>query len=149
MGYGASAISQLANYNLYNDGTKAYVQKLFVEKRLPHQTFKAMPCPERGIVSFPYRGQLDKRRVPWDLIPTETWVALHELELAGLIINHPEEYVLSKAGWLFYVNVMYYLMPTRAKESMSDRIAFQHRKGRRFEDSTLEGLADLDGWLDM
>jgi len=147
VGYGLSAISQMQNYNLYNSPhISSYVQALLVDGTLPHKTVRAMASPERGIVLFPYRGKLDKRKVPWELIPDETWVALHELEVAGLVVNEPEEYVLSKLGWLFYVNLMYYLMPNAAKRKMSNIIA-SHYNGRKCGDTTLGG--ELEELIDL
>jgi coproporphyrinogen III oxidase-like Fe-S oxidoreductase len=146
IGYGASAMSQVPNYNLYNPRTKSYIRKLLADKELPWNRLRATNSPERGIVTFPYRGELDKRRVPWDLVPTETWVALYELQKAGLVVDDCDRYLVSKVGWLYYVNLMYYLMPKQGKESLSNNIIKQYRDGRLCGETTLEGLPDLKEW---
>jgi anaerobilin synthase len=40
-------------------------------------------------------------------------VALQEALDAQLIVDQGDRYELTKVGWLFYVNLMYYLMPER------------------------------------
>jgi len=47
---------------------------------------------------------------------------------------------LNHAGWLFYVNLMYYFMPNVGKEWISDTIDKQEQKGRRCGSTELSEL---------
>jgi anaerobilin synthase len=143
IGYGASAISQMMDFNLYNSPERhTYVTQLLDNKTLPHEAFGPVTSPERGVVSFPFRGVLDKGRIAWERLPDETWIALEEAMQAGLVIERPDRYELSYTGWLFYVNLMYYFMPKSSKEWITNRIQIQQANGRACGDSDLSGLFD-------
>jgi anaerobilin synthase len=141
IGYGSSATSRMIGFNLYNfPSRQAYVRELLSRRGLPHLTFGPLAAPERGIVYFPYRGILEKARVPWIHIPEETLLALSQAINAGLIVEFEDRYELTKSGWLFYVNLMYYLMPTRSKAWISGKIEQRRRSGRTHGDTDLTQL---------
>jgi len=141
IGYGSSAISQTPGFNMYNFvRRKAYISEIMNNRALPHLAFGPIFAPERGIVSFPYRGVLEKARVAWENVPDETLQALQEALAADLIVDQGDRCVLTQAGWLFYVNLMYYFMPSSGKRNVSERIEQQKRSGR----ST--GSTDLTVW---
>jgi anaerobilin synthase len=123
LGYGVSAISQVPGFNIYNFlGRQAYLREVLIKRALPHQVFGPLSAPERGIVTFPFRGVLDKSRVDWDRVSDETWFALEDAQEADLIADREDRYVLTNVGWLFYVNLMYHFMPTAGKRWISDMI---------------------------
>jgi coproporphyrinogen III oxidase-like Fe-S oxidoreductase len=141
IGYGSSAISRMPGFNIYNFAKRqAYVSEVLTNRALPHLCFGPIVAPERGIVYFPYRGTLQRSLVNWDRVPHETLAALQEALEAGLILDHAEKYVLTKVGWLFYVNLMYYLMPSPGKLCLSERMELQERNGRGC------GKTDLTEW---
>jgi anaerobilin synthase len=132
IGYGSSAISQMPGFNMYNFADRqAYMDEVLKNRVLPHLSFGPIAAPERGIVSFPYRGVLQKSRVDWDQVPDETLIALQEALETGLIVDQGEKYTLTKVGWLFYVNLMYYFMPSLGKHVISERIERQEGLGRK------------------
>ncbi len=138
LGYGSSALTQLPGYNVYNHPDRnEYISRVSAGT-LPWEACGAGDCAEKGVVTFPYRGVLDKSRISWDRVPSETLAALEEVVQAGLIVDANETYEVTERGWLFYVNLMYYLMPTRGKRWISDKIALQMASGRECE------LTDLD-----
>jgi oxygen-independent coproporphyrinogen-3 oxidase len=131
-GYGSSSLSQIAGFNLYNfENRHAYIDEVLTNRALPHRCFGPIAAPERGIVFFPYRGTLEKARIPWEDVPQETLEALQTALYAGLIVDEGKRYELAKTGWLFYVNLMYYFMPKAGKSWISDSIEKQEQKGRR------------------
>jgi anaerobilin synthase len=141
IGYGSSACSQLPGFNIYNFTNRhAYVNEVLTKRALPHFSFGPIGAPERGIVSFPYRGTLEKSRVAWSEVPEETVVALREALDAKLIVDLGERYELTKAGLLFYVNLMYYLMPSRGKHWISNQIERLQREGRQCGSTDLTHL---------
>lgn len=141
IGYGSSAISQIPGFNMYNfSNRQAYVSELISKQSLPHKSYGSVEAPERGVVSFPYRGSLNKIRVPWKEVPDDTLAALEQAQQAGLIFDQGDRYTLTDAGWLFYVNLMYYLMPESGKVRLSEKIELQKQKGHDC------GNTDLMGW---
>ena len=150
IGYGCSAISQLTNFNLVNTADRArYVAMVLEEKTLPHKAYGPVPCPERGVVLFPFRGVLDKARVPWERLGDETWIALQETIEAGLVSERSDRYELTSTGWLFYVNLMYYLMPQTGKRWITNLIEQRLSDGRHCGDTDLSGLLeDCDSSVD-
>ena len=138
IGYGSSASSRIANSNLFNfSNRRAYVKEILTEKSLPHMACAPTPAEERGIVTFPYRRVLEKERITWEAVPSETLTALHDAVTAGLIHDSVDKYEVSELGWLFYVNLMYFLMPEVGKRWISDNIDIQQRQGRNYEDTLL------------
>lgn len=141
IGYGSSALSSHAWFNLYNfPNRQAYVREVLVNRALPHNSFGPIAAPEKGIVTFPYRGVLDKSRIVWNSVPEETLARLSEASNAGLIIDRGETYEVTKLGWLFYVNLMYYFMPGFGKSWISQKMAYQNRGGRNCGDTALTEL---------
>ena len=143
IGYGSSALSQIPGFNLYNLANRQTYVKILETGALPHISFGPVAAPERGIVFFPYRGVLEKSRVPWDTVPDETLVALREAEDAELIVDHGGKYELTKVGWLFYVNLMYYLMPEQGKRWISNKIERHQQAGRSSGSTDLTELIPL------
>jgi len=141
LGYGASALSQLPGYNLYNCADRAeYVARA----RAGSFTWRAFGLGDRrekDIVNFPYRGELNKSGIRWEDIPVETIAALHELVDAGFIIDTGHAYELTTRGWLFYVNLMYHLMPQKGKQWISNRIAARQALGHHCEETILEPIS--------
>ena len=145
IGFGSSALSRLPGFNLYNlTNRKAYVREVLTNGALPHLSFGPIAAPERGIVSFPYRGTLVKTDVAWEKVPDETLMALQETSSAGLIIDRGDAYELTKVGWLFYVNLMYHLMPNTSKKWISSKIEQLNQKGRSCGDTDLMKLVGSD-----
>jgi hypothetical protein len=76
-------------------------------------------------------------------VPHETLSALRDAISAGLVNDAADKYEVSQLGWLFYVNLMYFLMPERGKRWISDNIEIQQRQGRDYEDTRLVQSGDL------
>jgi anaerobilin synthase len=150
IGYGSSAISQIPGFNLYNSTDyRKYTVRLLNDKTLPHEAYGPIASPERGVVLFPFRGVLDKSRPRWEHLPDATWIAFQEAMDAGLVVDRGDRYELSSIGWLFYVNLMYYLMPDHGKKWISDLMETKRAEGRSCGDtdlSPLMGEADVNAW---
>jgi len=138
LGYGASALSQLPGYNVYNHPDRAEYISRVRAGTLPWEASEVGDCFEKGIVTFPYRGMLDKSRIPWERVPSETMAAFEEALATGLIVDEDDSYKVTESGWLFYVNLMYHLMPFEGKRWISDRIASQMGGGRECEETGFE-----------
>lgn len=138
IGFGSSALSQLPGYNVYNTPSRlGYVASMRSGSRPGFSSFQIPLSPERGIVGFPYRGSLDMSRIPLGELPDATQKAFEELQRAGLVTGTDPCFALSDAGWLFYVNCMYYLMPDRGKQWISDRITSRLQQRHESEQTDL------------
>ena len=132
IGYGSSALSRIAGFSTVNAcSTLTYTNEILNRKGLAHLTFGPLPSPERGVVQFPYRGSLEKSRVAWANVPTETLAALQSALAAALVVDRGDRYELTHSGWLSYVNLMYYFMPLPGKVWLSRKIESLQRQGRR------------------
>ena len=67
---------------------------------------------------------------------SDTACATEAIE-AGLVVDRGTIYELSDSGWLFYVNLMYYLMPNRGKQWITRRIAARIDQGHECEQTEL------------
>ncbi len=139
-GYGAGAMGRYGPCSTSNIANREqYMQRLLDGERRPwFQGYTGLPAAEKGIVYFPYRGTLDKSRIAWDQIHPETRTALEESVAHGLAVDRGESYEITEAGWLFYVNYIYALMPRKAQERISHFIAHASvRDGRKPDDQLL------------
>ena len=67
---------------------------------------------ERGVIfHLPYFGWLDKSRIPWNLVPRGTTQKLDQLVAERMLVGDQNEYRITELGWVWYVNMMYYLSP--------------------------------------
>ncbi len=138
LGYGAAAVTQLPGFNFFNTGDRRnYVSRVFAGNTLPLAAYQTDRSPEKGVVTFPYRGFLEKSRTPWGLVPRETLEALDQLVDAGLVSENSSAYEVTETGWLFYVNLMYFLMPSAGRQWISDRISSRMAAGHQCEDTRL------------
>jgi anaerobilin synthase len=141
IGYGPSSMSRIAACNIFNFRSRsAYVRELLDNNHLPHWSGGPFMAEERGVVGFPCRGDLDKARIKWANVPEDTLTSLRQAIAADLVIDAGDKYIVTKLGWLFYVNLMYFLMPSQGKSWISDKIEFQRQSGRNHEDTSLLSL---------
>ncbi|KEO82590.1 coproporphyrinogen-III oxidase family protein [Tumebacillus flagellatus] len=140
IGFGSSAISQVHQYTMVNPNSMEGFIKAMHEGTLDVTTIQNLDCPEKGIVYFPYRGVLEKSRVDWARVPEETLVALQQAVDQGLVVEDAERYTLSPSGWLFYVNLVYFLTPSKGKQWLSERILLRIEEGREADEVQLYQL---------
>ncbi|MBL0388416.1 coproporphyrinogen III oxidase family protein [Tumebacillus sp. ITR2] len=137
IGFGSSAISQVHNYTMVNPNSMEGYIKAMQTESLDVTTIENLNCPEKGIVYFPYRGVLDKKRIDWERVPQETIQALQEAVDQGLVLDEGTQYTLSPSGWLFYVNLVYFLTPEKGKQWLSQRIEMRIEEGRSADEVKL------------
>lgn len=138
IGYGASAVTYMPGFNVYNEvNTGAYIKSWTDENPLQWSVPNGSSA-ERGIVTFPYRGDLKKDEINWERVPEETRSRFDIAQRTGMILEGKDHYSLSRSGWLNYVNLMYFLMPLRGREALSHRIQSQISRGKSVEDVYLQ-----------
>jgi oxygen-independent coproporphyrinogen-3 oxidase len=115
IGFGSSAISSVNRYTMRNVSSwERYVYTLMNDNKCEFsvgehdENFDA----SKGIIlHLPYHGYADKGRIIFDSVHPETLDALERLIAAGLVIERPDRYELTKNGWFWYNNLIYYLSP--------------------------------------
>lgn len=130
IGMGNSAISQVANHTVMNDGNRVtYVKNLLENNDVKISLTVGDGIPyERGIVlRLPYFGWLDKSRIPWEHIPNETTDKLDSLVSEGMLEEDDNEFRVTELGWIWYVNMMYYLSPASDQKVLDEFTALRRR----------------------
>lgn len=130
IGFGNSAISQVDKFTVMNDENRAsYTKRLLFDRDFKINLSVADGFPwERGIVlHLPYFGWLQKSRVEWSEIPTEMVEKLQRLVQEGLLEEDSEEYRITELGWIWYVNMMYYLSPQEDQRILDDFVNLKDR----------------------
>jgi len=85
------------------------------------------------ILRLPYHGEIDKRLVRWDQISPEVLDKLEDLKREGLVQDEGGRLAITKLGWYWYVNMMYYLMPREDQRVMNGMVVQQLKHpGRSF-----------------
>lgn len=141
----ACSPGRVPGYNFYVGGRQKYVYTVVHDGILPSIAYRVGKRAEKGVVSFPYRGVLVKSRVPWLFVSHETIHALQQLINADLVVENPNTFEVTEEGWLFYVNLMYFLMPNDAKRWLCSEIAARIAAGRECENTELRiGLQKSD-----
>ncbi len=130
VGFGNSGISQIGKYTVMNDENKV----TYVKSLLETGTFKInvsvgddVPY-ERGVVlRLPYFGWIEKDRILWDRIPYDLKGRLDRLVQERLIVEDDTEYRITELGWVWYVNMMYFLSPETDQRILDDFVALKYR----------------------
>ena len=134
--YGAGAFGQSGPYRIGNyQDRQTYCESL--EAKSPQPWFEVYRCGgdvERGIIYCPYRGHVEKARVRWDQLHLDTATALETAIADGLIKDNVNDMEVTEAGWLFYVNLMYLLMPVPARQKLDQRVTKSYSNSSRQED---------------
>jgi oxygen-independent coproporphyrinogen-3 oxidase len=136
MGFGVNAISSTIGHVMTQTHSKKVYREAISEGRIPCEI--SMHEPELDfarpiVLRLPYHGRVDKRRVRWDSVHPEVLEKLDRAKQEALIAEDGESLFLTKLGWYWYVNLMYFLMP-QADQRLINGMVLDKLKdpGRRF-----------------
>jgi anaerobilin synthase len=131
IGVGAGAISQTRRYKISNiENRNAYVKAILGGIDAHAFAYALDPCVERGIVCFPYRGELDATAIDWQAVPSYTQEALDRVCAARLAEKTVEGFRITKTGWLSYVHLMHFLARPEDQALLERRLAAYADEGR-------------------
>lgn len=123
LGFGVNAISLLQGCVLTKtNNRKDYIAGLSAGDTVAGQIsfFGADIAASRSFVTrLAYHGYIEKSKVDLSLAPPETISALKELLEADLVRETEDEILLTKDGWQWYVNIMYYCMPLSQRKLLN------------------------------
>lgn len=76
------------------------------------------------VLRLPYHGVVEKKKVSMDELPSGLLDRLDSLIKAGLISESENSYELTRQGWLWYSNIMFYLIP-ESEQNVLKKIVFE------------------------
>ena len=136
MGFGVNAISSTIGHVMTQTHSKKVYREAISQGRIACET--SMHGPELDfarpiVLRLPYHGRIDKRRVRWESVHPEVLEKLDRAKQEGLIAEDDESLFLTKLGWYWYVNLMYFLMPQADQRLMNGMVLDKLKDpGRRF-----------------
>ena len=137
IGFGVNAVSSTRGHVVTNTHSKKVYAESLAAGRFPctiSEHDESLDFARPVILRLPYHGEIDKRRVHWDRVPAEVLDKLGELQAEGLVKDSGERLEITKTGWHWYVNMMYYLMPQADQKVMNALVVDKLKdRGRRFD----------------
>ena len=136
MGFGVNAISSTIGHVVTQTHSKKVYREAITEGRIPceismHDCLLDYARPI--VLRLPYHGRVDMRQVRWDAAHPEVLDKLDRLKEEDLVTQDDASLSLTKLGWYWYVNVMYYLMPHADQLLMNGMVIEKLKdRGRRF-----------------
>ncbi|GGK41226.1 coproporphyrinogen-III oxidase family protein [Aliivibrio fischeri] len=114
IGFGVNAVSSIKNHVITNiSGREAYINSIN-NNNIPCSISKhtdVMDLVKPLLLRLPYHGEVEKKRTNSKQLPAEFTSKLRSLIDCNLIEETEDLYKLTKEGWEWYSNIMYYLMP--------------------------------------
>lgn len=126
IGLGNSALSYIAGVSIANTQSRErYVAALSQGAPVPVQVTHHSPAVNAAkivAIGLPYLGAVPLARVRWSELPADTADLIEELIDHGLVERTAFELRLTHEGWLWYVNIMYYLAPREERAALAGLI---------------------------
>lgn len=140
IGFGTGAVSLLDGFSVTNTEHR----ERYIESVLDEGDWDMVISPQdpraqqsRGVIMrLPYHGSLAKSRVDWARVYPHTVRGLADAIRHGLVTDTGEELRLTRVGWYWYAELMYYLMP-EDEQAVLERFIEQkaHQPGRQIGDT--------------
>ncbi|WEK29193.1 MAG: radical SAM protein [Candidatus Pseudomonas phytovorans] len=119
LGFGVGAISSVAGHVITNTPSREkYTQRMTAGEHLCQVSGHdpLLDAVKPLVVRLAYHGLVDKRLVAMDRMPEALLSRLDALIQAGLVVEDTYHYRLTRLGWLWYSNIMFYLMPASEQD---------------------------------
>ena len=137
IGFGSSAVSLTRNAITTNVlSRKRYTKELLHDGMVPvgvrvPESYEYPTRPINGCL--PYHGAIEKKRVSWSQVHPEALERLAACVDAGLVAEDATHYRLTRTGWLWYANLMYYLTPSAERRLLDDYVSDRLRQDDRLD----------------
>jgi oxygen-independent coproporphyrinogen-3 oxidase len=136
MGFGVNAISSTSGHVITQTHSKKVYREAIAQGRIPGEISRHEPALDFArpiVLRLPYHGRLDKREVHWDDVHPEVLRKLERVKQEGLVFESDTSLSLTKLGWYWYVDLMYFLMPHADQLLMNGMVIDKLKDpGRRF-----------------
>ncbi len=130
LGFGVGAISSVAGHVITNElSREKYTQRMAAGEHVcqisGHDPLLDVVKPL--VVRLAYHGSIDKRLVELGQMPEPLIRRLDQLIRAGLVLEDSDFYRLTRLGWLWYSNIMFFLMPT-SEQNVLKKMVYERLK---------------------
>jgi coproporphyrinogen III oxidase-like Fe-S oxidoreductase len=127
IGFGAGAVSLVGGCSVTNCESRSRYTKSLLEDgdwelRISPQHPRAQHSRPL-IMRLPYHGLAVKDRIRWDRVHPQTIEKIGEAIREGLILDRGDRLTLTRMGWYWYAELMYFLMPTAEQAVLDGFIA--------------------------
>jgi oxygen-independent coproporphyrinogen-3 oxidase len=142
-GYGVGAVSMFGSRVTSGIANRTeYIARLLGKSDKPwFNAWHALNDAEKGIVYFPYRGTLDKKRIDWERVDVDTRETLDLAVKQGLAVDKGEWYEITETGWFNYVDLEYMLMPRWHRQHLANIVDRAFMQGRRRDDEQVYSIS--------
>lgn len=141
MGFGVNAISSTIGHVMTQTHSKKVYREAIGEGRIPCEISmhdRALDFARPVVLRLPYHGRIDKRLVRWDGVHPEVLEKLDRVKQESLVGEDETSLFLTKLGWYWYVNLMYFMMPHADQRLMNGMVLDKLKDpGRRFSSREL------------
>jgi oxygen-independent coproporphyrinogen-3 oxidase len=126
IGLGNSALSYIAGSTITNElSRERYVSAMRGKEALPvgvvdHPAH--VNAAKILAIGLPYLGSVPVARVRWEELPDGMTARIGDLVDHGLVERDANELRLTHDGWLWYVNLMFYLAPREEQASIASMV---------------------------
>lgn len=127
LGFGVGAISSIAENVITNTSLREqYIGRMTAGEYICQvsQHPEVLDIVKPVVLRLPYHGKIDKRNVAMSQLPEGLLGRLYELVKTDLVIETATSFELTKLGWLWYSNIMFYLIPASEQEILK-KIVFE------------------------
>ncbi|MDU9393403.1 radical SAM protein [Pseudomonas sp. zfem002] len=119
LGFGTGAISSMAENVITNSTSRAqYMKSMLQDEYVCHVSSHPplLDTVKPWILRLPYHGHLEKSKVDRSKLPDGLSKKINALIDAKLIQETANTLTVTRQGWLWYSNMMFYLMPEGEQE---------------------------------
>lgn len=135
LGFGVNAVSSFRGYTVTNTANRdKYISDLKGDLSIPckiSEYDKKLDESRPLILRLPYHGEVSKNRINLISVPLEIFDKLKKLQDAEMLIETADSYRLTKYGWYWYVNMMYYLMPSEDQKCLNALVVSKLKESNR------------------
>jgi coproporphyrinogen III oxidase-like Fe-S oxidoreductase len=127
LGFGVGAISSFAENVITNTSLREqYIAKMTTGEYICQvsQHSPVLDLVKPVVLRLPYHGEIEKSQVAMSDLPQGLLDRLQELIEADLVIETATTFELTKLGWLWYSNIMFYLIPEN-EQNILKKIVFE------------------------
>ncbi|WP_321949537.1 coproporphyrinogen-III oxidase family protein [Paraburkholderia sp. J10-1] len=136
LGFGVNAISSTIGHVTTNTHSRKVYQEKIASGEFPSvvsQHDVSLDYARPLVLRLPYHGTIEKQRVVWDQVHPEVLAKFDALRTEGFVTEDDTSISLTKLGWYWYVNIMYFLMPTADQLLMNGMVVDKLKDpGRKF-----------------
>ncbi|KGQ64312.1 coproporphyrinogen-III oxidase family protein [Gallibacterium anatis] len=122
-GFGVNAVSSIREHTITNTSSRQNYINSMMNGKIPmtiNKHSKILDEMKALIMRLPYHGEVEKSKIDMINIPLSLQEKISQLKSHKLITEDKERFYLTKLGWYWYTNIMFWLMPE------SEQIAMKH-----------------------